>query len=139
MLIASIRQLCAADHGNEAAAIDAWVANKTPERVAVWLEGAHGVRVAGDGDEIAAVGAVSEEGEVLLLYVAPERRRQGHSSALLRALEAELAEAGHKEARLVSTKTAHGFYLAQGWQDDGPEVACFRTRGRPMRKPLGPA
>ena len=137
--IASIRELCAPDHEGDAAAIDAWIANKTPEQVAVWLEGEHGVRVAVEGGEIAAVGAVSGAGEVLLLYVAPEYRGRGHSAALLEVLEAELSEAGHDEARLVSTKTAHGFYLRHGWRNDGPEVACFRTRGQPMRKPLGPA
>ncbi len=139
VLIASIRQLCAPDHQNAAAAIDAWIANKAPGQVAVWLEGTNGVRVATEGDEITAVGAVSEEGEVLLLYVAPRHRGKGHSTALLRALEAELAEAGHQEARLVSTKTAHGFYLDRGWRDDGAQVTCFSTRGQPMRKRLGPA
>ena len=141
VLIASIRELCAPDHEGDAAAIEAWIANKTPEHVAVWLEGAHGVRVAVEGEEIAAVGAVSGSvsggGEVLLLYVAPEHRGRGHSAALLQVLEAELAKAGHTEATLVSTKTAHGFYLSRGWRNDGPEVDCFRTRGQPMRKALG--
>lgn len=139
VLISSIRELCAPDHEGDAAAIDAWIANKTPEQVAVWLEGGHGVRVALHGEEIAAVGAVSGAGEVLLLYVAPEHRGKGHSAALLEVLEAELRDAGHQEATLVSTKTAHGFYLRHGWRNDGPEVACFRTRGQPMRKRLGPA
>lgn len=136
VLIASIRQLCAPDHEGDAAAIEAWTANKTPEQVAVWLEGDHGVHVAEEDGEIAAVGAVSGAGEVLLLYVAPDHRGKGHSSALLTVLEAELAGAGHAEATLVSTKTAHGFYLSRGWRNDGPEVACFRTRGQPMRKAL---
>ena len=141
VLIASIRELCAPDHEGDDAAIEAWIANKTPEHVAVWLEGAHGVRVAVEGEEIVAVGAVSGSvsggGEVLLLYVAPEHRGRGHSAALLQVLEAELARAGHTEATLVSTKTAHGFYLSRGWRNDGPEVDCFRTRGQPMRKALG--
>ncbi|MEQ8290800.1 MAG: GNAT family N-acetyltransferase [Roseovarius sp.] len=141
VLIASIRELCAPDHEGDAAAIEAWTANKTPEQVAVWLEGAHGVRVAVEEGEIVAVGAISGSvsggGEVLLLYVAPEHRGKGHSAALLQAMEAELREAGHVEATLVSTKTAHGFYLRHGWRNDGPEVDCFRTRGQPMRKALG--
>lgn len=136
VLIDSIRQLCAPDHRNDPAAIEAWIANKSPDQVAVWLAGQHGVRVALDGEKIAAVGAISEKGEILLLYVAPRYRGAGHSKTLLQVLETELAEAGHDEVRLVSTRTAHGFYLSQGWENVGPEVACFRTRGQPMRKRL---
>ena len=136
VLIASIHELCAADHGGDPAALADWTAEKTPEAIRGWLVPGHGVRVAESGGEIAAVGAWSAAGEVLLLYVAPAHRRQGISAALLAAMEAEMAGAGLAEARLVSTGTARDFYLSQGWQEEGCAVPCHRTEGFPMRKRL---
>ncbi|WP_397542725.1 GNAT family N-acetyltransferase [Roseovarius salis] len=136
VLIASIRELCLPDHNNDPAAIGAWIANKTPDQVRIWLEGAHGIRVATQDGEIASVGAISHDGRILLLYAAPRHAGRGHCKALLHSMEEELAALGHDEGRLVSTKAAHPFFLARGWQNEGPAVEFFRTRGQPMRKRL---
>ena len=83
-----------------------------------------------------AVGAVNAQGVVMFNYVSPRHRFCGVSQALMSHLEAVLRADGHAEARLVSTTTAHLFYLDRGWMDDGaPEIDGFST-SYPMRKSL---
>lgn len=134
---ASIRRLCIADHGGDPSRILDWCANKTATEVRRWLA-APGtqVYVAETGGRIAAVGALSVAGEVLLNYVAPAFRFQGASSALLARMEADLAALGHGEGRLDSTATAHDFYLARGWRDVGGSRLRRSVAGQPMRKSL---
>jgi GNAT superfamily N-acetyltransferase len=136
VLLASIRQLCVADHQDDPAALAAWCAHKSPDDVRDWITSGTGLRVALQGNEIAAVGAFSAKGDILLLYVGPGFQGQGHSAALLAAMEDELAALGLYTAHLTSTGTAHGFYLAKGWQDNGPQSDCYLTAGQPMRKHL---
>jgi GNAT superfamily N-acetyltransferase len=136
---ASIRRLCAADHGGDPDRIAAWCANKTAAHVRRWLADPDTrLFVAELDDRIAAVGSVSTDGEVLLNYVDPRACRRGAGSALLARLEAELAALGHAEARLDSTATAHRFYLARGWSDAGPPAPWRGMPSWPMRKPLRP-
>ena len=135
---ASIRRLCSADHGDDARRIAAWCANKTAAEFRRWLDdAATRVFVAELDGRIAAVGAVSTRGEVLLNYVDPRARFRGVSAGLLERLEAELASLGHAEARLDSTATAHRFYLERGWRDAGARVSSRGGAGQPMRKPIG--
>jgi hypothetical protein len=47
-----------------------------------------------------------------------------------------LRDAGHAEARLVSTITAHRFYLDAGWIEDGPPDTTGFATSYPMRKRL---
>lgn len=134
---ASIAKLCAADHAGDADLIAAWTANKTAAQFRRWLASPTTcVFVAELDGRLAAVGAVSTAGEVLLNYVVPRARFRGASSALLARLEAELAGRGHAEARLESTATAHRFYLARGWEEAGPPVRHRGLPGQPMRKRL---
>jgi hypothetical protein len=53
-------------------------------------------------------------------------------------MEGVLAERGFAEGRLVSTRTAHRFYEACGWRDDGEPERLFGLDGYPMVKVLGP-
>lgn len=136
---ASIRRLCGADHGGDPERIAGWCANKTAAEVRRWL--AHPgsrVLVALLDGRIAAVGAVSAGGEVLLNYVGPHARFQGASSALLARLEAEIVAFGHREGRLESTATAHRFYRARGWEDAGDPTRDSGLAGHPMYKRLRP-
>jgi GNAT superfamily N-acetyltransferase len=138
LMRASIRALCEADHGGDPDRIAAWCTNKTAAHFRRWLAApATRLFVAELDGHLAAVGAVSTSGEVTLNYVAPRARFRGASSALLARLEAELAGRGHAEARLESTTTAHGFYLARGWEDGGPPIRHRDLPGQPMRKRLG--
>lgn len=136
VLIRSITQLCAADHLDDPKLIEGWVANKSPEDVLNWIKSGAQMRLSLVGDLIGGVGCYTNDGMVQLLYVSPETRGQGHSSALLKCMENEMRDTGIEAARLVSSKTAQDYYLKQGWEIDGERVVCYTTDGQPMRKQL---
>jgi GNAT superfamily N-acetyltransferase len=137
VLIASITDLCSADHGNDPAAIAAWTRNKSVKGVAAMLEHPRGRTFVADLDgTVVGVGAVSEAGEITLNYVAPQARFRGVSKAMLAALEAELRDHGVVEATLTSTTTARRFYQAAGWHEDAAPAAAMRGEGHHMRKRL---
>jgi GNAT superfamily N-acetyltransferase len=134
----SIVELCGADHRNEAALLAAWLANKTPEMFAGWMRRPDAsYLVAIDEGAIAAVGAVTDAGEILLNYVSPHARFRGASRALLAALEGRAAERGATRCTLTSTETARRFYLARGYEEDGAPVRKFgMDSGYPMSRTL---
>jgi GNAT superfamily N-acetyltransferase len=134
----SIVELCGADHRNDAALLSAWLANKTPENVAAWMERPDAsYLVAIDEGAIAAVGAVTDAGEILVNYVSPHARFRGASSTLLAALERRAAERGAMRCTLTSTETARRFYRARGYEEVGAPVRKFgMDSGYPMSKSL---
>ena len=138
---ASITELCIADRNNNPDILARWLANKTPENVAAWAEAkGASLLVAVENDDILAVGGVRDDGEITLNYVAPAARFRGVSAAMLRALEARAIERGAVGATLLSTETAHRFYLARGYRDIGPSLGKFGTAASyPMAKALSPA
>jgi GNAT superfamily N-acetyltransferase len=124
----SIAELCIADHRNDPAILGAWLANKTPQIVAGWAtEPDSSLLIALEGDAVLAVGGVKDCGEITLNYVAPAARFRGISSALLAALEARAAGRGNTRCTLISTETAHRFYLSRGYADDGAPQGKFGT------------
>jgi GNAT superfamily N-acetyltransferase len=130
VLRASISDLCAADHGNDPVILGKWLSNKTPENVAAWTEDvSHSLLVAIEGTSIVAVGSVRDCGDITMNYVAPAARFHGVSPILLAALETRAAERGNARCSLLSTGTAHRFYLARGYRDDGPPGGKFGSRG----------
>lgn len=136
VLRASISDLCVADHGNDPAILARWLGNKTPENVAE--DACHSLLVAIEGTRIVAVGSVRDCGEITMNYVAPTARFHGVSKFLLAALETRAAERGSARCCLLSTETAHRFYLARGYRDDGPPVGKFGSRGGyPMSRRIG--
>jgi GNAT superfamily N-acetyltransferase len=140
VLRACIVELCAADHCNDPVLMERWLANKQPEIVAGWIARSdNSLLVAVDEDDtILAVGSVTDAGEITLNYVSPRARFRGVSRALLAALEARAAEHGNTACRLHSTETAHRFYLANGYVDDGEAIRKFgMNSGYPMSKPIG--
>lgn len=138
VLIRSITELCVADHKNNRADIDSWIENKTPDHLREWINQGSSLYVSLADEEIGCVGCFTDDGMIRLLYVAPEARGQGHSAALLKAMETALAEAGHTSARLVSSRTAQRFYERHGWSITGIPVKCHTTDGQPMQKVLFP-
>jgi GNAT superfamily N-acetyltransferase len=134
----SIMDLCVLDHGNDPTILQKWLANKTPETIASWIAQPGGlVLVAVDDDAIVAVGGVTDSGEITLNYVLPEARFRGFSRAMLGALEARALQRGNARCTLFSTETAHRFYLANGYTQDGPSAGKFGTSGSyPMSKSL---
>lgn len=136
----SIAELCIADHRDDAAVLGRWLANKTPEIFAAWLEDTgNTVLVADSGGLIAAVGAVNDGGEITLNYVSPDFRFQGASKMLLASLEAISLAQGHTGTTLFSTETAHRFYLAAGYGDGGQPIMTFGTTSYPMFKRMSAA
>jgi GNAT superfamily N-acetyltransferase len=138
VLRASISELCAADHDNDPQILKRWLANKTPETIAAWIDDpSSSLLVAVEHDAILAVGSVRNSGEITLNYVVPRARFCGVSAALLKALEARAVERGAARVTLHSTETAHRFYLSRGYRDEGASAGKFGTRGSyPMSKPL---
>lgn len=135
VLIASIRELCDADHRDDAEILSGWLRNKTPQMVLRMLERPGALLLVAERDgELAAVGCLNGPDEIGLNYVAPAHRFQGVSKALLAALEDRIRASGADRARLTSTGTAHRFYLANGWQDAGPAEADRGMLCYPMEK-----
>lgn len=133
----SIAELCTADHANDPAILDRWLANKTPEIVASWIvQPKASMLLAVEGDKVLAVGGVTDTGEITLNYVSPDARFQGVSKALLRALETRAAERGNKRCVLLSTQTAYRFYRAAGYENDGAPINKVGSPGQPMAKTL---
>jgi GNAT superfamily N-acetyltransferase len=117
----SIEQLCEADHRNDPAILEQWLSNKTTANVVSWIaRHSNSLLLAVEADRILAVGGVTDAGEITLNYVAPNVRFRGASGAILTALEARAAQRGNLRCTLVSTETAHRFYSARGYVDDGP-------------------
>lgn len=137
VLTASITELCAADHADDATAIAAWTRNKTEPGVAAMLANPdQQIYVAEREGQVVGVGAVTSGGAISLNYVAPSARFTGVSSAMLARLETAIAAMGHAEARLESTSTARTFYQSRGWIADGPQAIGRMVNGYPMRKQL---
>jgi GNAT superfamily N-acetyltransferase len=140
IVIASVRDLCVADHKNDPALVASWTANKTPENFRSWVAAAETVFLMAERDgEAVGVGGVSLDGTIRLLYVAPARRAQGVSRALLVYMESLLRDAGLTTGRLVSSETALQCYLSAGWVDDECLDETSGAGGHPMLKELGRA
>jgi GNAT superfamily N-acetyltransferase len=124
----SISELCSADHHNDPVILGRWLANKTPEIVASWIVNpGNSVLVAVESGTMLAVGAVTDAGEITLSYVSPDARFRRVSRALLMALETRAQERGNQRCTLLGTETAHRFYRAAGYVDDGPPQGKFGT------------
>ena len=134
----SISRLCVADHCDDPAVLNAWLANKTPEIVAAWaVQKRSSLLLAVQGDAVLGVGSVTDAGEITLNYVAPVARFRGVSRALLKALEARAVERGNSRCTLTSTETAHRFYQSAGYRDEGAPTGKFGTSsGYPMSKEI---
>ncbi|NKD77649.1 GNAT family N-acetyltransferase [Haematospirillum sp. H1815] len=133
----SIVDLCQADHGGSPERMALWLANKTPETVALWID-SESIRFvfAEDANCVVGVGAASVDGEILLNYVEPLCRFRGISRAVLSHLEAWISRRGHSTITLTSTKTALPFYLAAGYRKSGPVDVWQGMPGYPLGKPL---
>ncbi|HEY3919787.1 MAG TPA: GNAT family N-acetyltransferase [Stellaceae bacterium] len=134
----SITELCTADHGNDPAILAAWLANKTPEIVHSWIAQPGGsILLAIEDNRLLGVAGVTDKGEITLNYVSPDERFRGVSRALLRAAEARARERGNSRCTLISSETAHRFYLSAGYADVGAPQGKYGTAGsHPMTKAL---
>lgn len=138
---ASIIELCVADHRNDAATLQAWLANKTPENFERWIVSAdhHAVVAVLDGG-IVGFGLLNREGSVSLLYVGPVARFHGASTRMLQALEDQARADGLAALTLSSTTTALPFYRRRGYSTTGAARSGFGvTLAHPMARTLAPS
>jgi len=133
----SIHDLCALDHGGNAEVLAQWLGNKTSENVRAWIEAPdRRIVVAEENGSILGVGSASDSGEITLNYVAPEARFRGVSKAIVASLEAYLRGLERTQSTLTSTRTAHAFYLAMGYENTGEPELRRTVSGLPMKKIL---
>lgn len=135
----SITELCALDHEHDPALLAGWLANKTPEKFRAWAGSQDELCFVATGDEgaILGVGLLSTAGEIKLNYVSPDARFRGVSSALIDAMEMEARKLGLERVVLNSTATAHRFYQARGFKDEGPpQTGRLKDNIYPMAKIL---
>ena len=133
----SIIECCVADHANDPARLDAWLANKTPETVRGWFERENDHCVVAElNGAIVGVAGLLAHGVVALCYLAPEARFRGLGARMLAALEAEARRRGMAELTLTSTRTGLAFYLRQGYADEGPTRTHHGLEARSLRKRL---
>jgi GNAT superfamily N-acetyltransferase len=133
----SITELCAADHKNDPAILDRWLANKTPENVLRWIaDPGNTLLVATEDENVLAAGCVKTSGEIVLNYVSPDAQFRGISKAILKSLEHASKAQGRLVSSLDSTLTALRFYNDAGYTRNGPPVEKHGLAGYPMVKPL---
>lgn len=139
VLCRSIAELCDADHGGDQSTLFRWLADKTAENVKTWIEAVNQqLVVAEESGDIVGVGAASAAGEILLNYVSPDARFRGVSKAILLHLESYVLAQGNRKSFLSSTRTAHPFYLAVGYEDAGEPELWAGMSAQPMVKWLSP-
>jgi GNAT superfamily N-acetyltransferase len=133
----SIIELCEPDHRNNPAILDAWLDNKTPENVTMWLNNPNNILlVAERSDTVIAAGALTKSGAIMLNYVSPDARFSGASKAMMTALEDEARKLGLAQCTLESTHTAHRFYEMIGYVSRGEAGTKHGTDNFPMIKRL---
>jgi len=121
LLRESIRRLCAADHLNDPAAISDWITNKSPAEFRRWKETPDLCLLVAERDgRLAGVGLVREDGELLLLYIAPECAYSGVGKTLLHALEVRAQMRGAHKITLETTTTGREFYETAGYAPARP-------------------
>lgn len=132
----SIAACCVADHRNDPGIVSAWLQNKTPENVAVWIGSADAIAlVAVRGNDLVGF-ALSNRDELALCYVVSEALHQGVGKGLLRAVELRALSRGVSTLRLNSTRTARDFYARNGFSVSGPVQVWAGMEGTPVEKHL---
>jgi GNAT superfamily N-acetyltransferase len=131
---------CTADHRNDPATLERWLANKQPENFERWIANPDNFCVVEEIDgKIRGVGVLRRDGELLLFYVAPDQWRRGLGRNIHVALETRAIEWGLSKLHLESTLAARRFYESLGYQSDGPAKPLFGVLSvYPYAKPLDP-
>lgn len=131
----SITECCIADHCNDQELLNSWLRNKTPENVIAWITHDSNItRVAVTGNRIVGFAMLQKSGYLALNYILPEVLFQGVGRALLQALESAAVELRLHELTLESTRTAHDFYLRNGFEVSGASETGSGMESWLMRK-----
>ena len=116
----SIAECCELDHRNDAAILNAWLGNKTPQMVANWFSSPTNFSLlALDGGAVVGVALLTGAGKLALCYLLPEARGKGAGKALLARIEQQACSWGVKALQLHSTATGAPFFASQGYIDAG--------------------
>lgn len=136
----SILSLCAADHHNDQATVEHWLANKNPETFVAWISDPENFCAVEEvNGRVRGVGLVRKSGEVLLFYMAPGFQRRGLGRRIHDALETHAIGWGLRRLHLESTAKARWFYVSLGYEAAGPERSLFGVlRAYPYTKLLQP-
>lgn len=126
LLRRSITEGCAADWQGNAAILDAWLGNKTPDNVAAWFSAATNyAMLAVRDDAVLGLALLNQAGKLALCYVQPEAVRTGVGSALITALEQQARSWCISKVFLHSPPSASGFFTRLGYANAGRERSCF--------------
>lgn len=136
----SIIVLCAADHRNDRATLDRWLADKRPELLESWIAESENFCVVAESEGVVkGIGLLHGSGEVRLLYISPGYQHRGLGRGIHSALEGHARSLGLPKLRLESTLLARKFYEALGYIPAGAEKSrCGVLRVYPYEKPLQP-
>ena len=119
----SITQLCVEDHQNDPMTLQGWLANKSAKNMRTWIETPGSFAFVADRDgAMAGVGVYTGAGDLMLLYVEPEARFSGISSALLAHMEESARALRLPSLHVSASRAARRFFLERGYavqeQDD---------------------
>lgn len=98
------------------AQVEAWAANKDPDRYPIDDPDSHFVVAARVGTIVGFGELVPDEREVRAVYVHPNHADDGVGTAILDHLEETAREEGIERLELLSSKNAVGFYEHRGWE-----------------------
>jgi GNAT superfamily N-acetyltransferase len=131
LLIRSIREICGPDYDNDEIILAAWCANKTPENMRRGILNLNNYWIVMlDDERIAGTALMASDGEIHLCYLLPEYLGRGFGKEMLKNIMDYARAAGLRKVVLESTRTAHEFYLRNGFVETGEVmgmgmIPCF--------------
>lgn len=136
----SITAVCAPDY-NDQSVIDEWLSNKTEHNIRKWIQSDKSYSVVCTDSENSVVGfaLATLQGEILLMYLAPEALHRGNGKLMLEKLESTLSKTGLTAIKTTSTITARRFYERNGFVRNGEPQLVGNIKGDfPLIKSLTP-
>lgn len=124
----SITQLCVEDHQNDPATLQGWLANKSAKNMRAWIEtpGCFAFAAEREG-QLAGIGVYTGAGDLLLLYVDPNARFSGVSSALLKHMEDSARALRLPSLHVSASRAARRFFLERGYFVQEQEDDIFES------------
>jgi N-acetylglutamate synthase-like GNAT family acetyltransferase len=126
LLRRSIAEGCAADHRGNPDVLDAWLGNKTPQNVAIWLSTPSNYTIVAErGGELLGLALLTQAGKLALCYVRPDVLRGGVGGALLGAIEQQARAWSISKLHLHSPESSRAFFERHGYANAGKEKVCY--------------
>jgi putative acetyltransferase len=126
LLRRSIEEGCAADHGQRADILQAWLSNKTPQNVAAWFSSPSNFAVVAVRDlQLAGMALLTPAGKLALCYVMPGHLRSGIGRAMMHTVEDQARCRNIGKLHMHSPASSSGFFERLGYVNAGKDKACF--------------